>query len=242
MKAGVAGLRRGGRSSRPDEGSLAGEGAGRRRLGPHGPAAGRDQASSRSTRRTSASSPSSPTWSIYLGHRGRLYWDITSIGHAAHTCHRHLAVNAIAKMVPLIEEVEALRYEPELPDWVEGALRPGALHRGRADLRRPPARRAVDDPRRVHDPDRLAAPAGRPDRRGQALIEGAIERARTRDPEARYEHCAGRREVVPPDRARPSSDRSPWREATESVTGRLPRMVAARGSQTRQVSGTWFPR
>ena len=28
---------------------------------------------------------------IYLGHRGRLYWDITSIGRAAHTCHRHLA-------------------------------------------------------------------------------------------------------------------------------------------------------
>ena len=45
---------------------------------------------------------------------GRLYWDITSIGRAAHTCHRHLAINAIAKMVPLIEEIEALRYMPEL--------------------------------------------------------------------------------------------------------------------------------
>src|SRR5262249_16600360 len=44
---------------------------------------------------------------IYLGHRGRLYWDVTSIGRSAHTCHRHQAVNAIAKMVPLIEEVEA---------------------------------------------------------------------------------------------------------------------------------------
>ena len=26
---------------------------------------------------------------IYLGHRGRLYWDVTSIGRSAHTCHRH---------------------------------------------------------------------------------------------------------------------------------------------------------
>src|SRR5919204_2691454 len=31
---------------------------------------------------------------IYLGHRGRLYWTITSIGRSAHTCHRHQAVNA----------------------------------------------------------------------------------------------------------------------------------------------------
>ena len=55
---------------------------------------------------------------IYLGHRGRMYWDITPIGHSAHTCHRHDAINAIAKMAPLIEEIEALRYMPELPDWV----------------------------------------------------------------------------------------------------------------------------
>ncbi len=46
---------------------------------------------------------------IYLGHRGRLYWDITSIGRSAHTCHRHEAVNAIAKMMPLVDEIEKLR-------------------------------------------------------------------------------------------------------------------------------------
>ena len=55
---------------------------------------------------------------IYLGHRGRLYWDITAYGRAAHTCHRHEAVNAIARMAPLIGEIEALRLKPPVPDWV----------------------------------------------------------------------------------------------------------------------------
>jgi acetylornithine deacetylase/succinyl-diaminopimelate desuccinylase-like protein len=55
---------------------------------------------------------------IYLGHRGRLYWDITAYGRSTHTCHRHEAVNAIARMAPLIEEIEALRLKPEVPRWI----------------------------------------------------------------------------------------------------------------------------
>ena len=55
---------------------------------------------------------------IYLGHRGRLYWDITAYGRSAHTCRRHDAVNAIARIAPLIGEIEALRLTPEVPDWV----------------------------------------------------------------------------------------------------------------------------
>jgi acetylornithine deacetylase len=55
---------------------------------------------------------------IYLGHRGRLYWDITAYGRSAHTCRRHDAVNAIARMAPLIGEIEALRLTPEVPGWV----------------------------------------------------------------------------------------------------------------------------
>jgi acetylornithine deacetylase/succinyl-diaminopimelate desuccinylase-like protein len=47
---------------------------------------------------------------IFLGHRGRLYWDITCYGRSAHTCRRDDAVNSIARMVPLIEELEALRW------------------------------------------------------------------------------------------------------------------------------------
>jgi acetylornithine deacetylase/succinyl-diaminopimelate desuccinylase-like protein len=57
---------------------------------------------------------------IYLGHRGRLYWDITAYGRAAHTCRRHDAINAIARLAPLIEEIEALRVMPDVPaDVVE---------------------------------------------------------------------------------------------------------------------------
>jgi acetylornithine deacetylase len=55
---------------------------------------------------------------IYLGHRGRLYWDITAYGRSAHTCRRHDAVNAIARIAPLIEEIEALRLKPAVPSWI----------------------------------------------------------------------------------------------------------------------------
>ena len=55
---------------------------------------------------------------IYLGHRGRLYWDITAYGRSAHTCRRHDAVNAIARIAPLIAEIEALRLMPDVPEWV----------------------------------------------------------------------------------------------------------------------------
>jgi acetylornithine deacetylase/succinyl-diaminopimelate desuccinylase-like protein len=55
---------------------------------------------------------------IYLGHRGRLYWDITAYGRSAHTCRRHDAVNAIARIAPLIGEIESLRLKPEVPGWI----------------------------------------------------------------------------------------------------------------------------
>lgn len=56
---------------------------------------------------------------IYLGHRGRLYWDLTAYGRAAHTCRRHDAINSIALMVPIIEAIEGLRWKPEgVPSWI----------------------------------------------------------------------------------------------------------------------------
>jgi acetylornithine deacetylase len=124
---------------------------------------------------------------IYLGHRGRLYWDITSIGRSAHTCHRHLAVNAIAKMVPLIEEVEALRYEPELPDWVaelfgrELYTAVGRIYGGLP----PGGPSMIPDECTIRVDSRPQPGIGEDEVR--ALIDGAIERARARDPEARYE-------------------------------------------------------
>jgi acetylornithine deacetylase/succinyl-diaminopimelate desuccinylase-like protein len=133
---------------------------------------------------------------IYLGHRGRLYWDVTSIGRAAHTCHRHLAVNAIAKIVPLIEEVEALRYLPELPDWVAELFGPelftavgriyGGLPPGGPSMIPDECTIRIDSrPQPTVDEEEV-----------ETLIRGAIERALARDPEATYE-------LVLADRKRP---------------------------------------
>jgi acetylornithine deacetylase/succinyl-diaminopimelate desuccinylase-like protein len=124
---------------------------------------------------------------IYLGHRGRLYWDITSIGRAAHTCHRHQAVNAIATMVPLIEEIEALRYEPELPEWVAelfGAELYTAVGRIYGGL--PPGGPSMIPDECTIRVDSRPQP-GIEEGEVKTLLEGAIERAQAREPRARYE-------------------------------------------------------
>jgi acetylornithine deacetylase/succinyl-diaminopimelate desuccinylase-like protein len=124
---------------------------------------------------------------IYLGHRGRLYWDITAIGHAAHTCHRHLAVNAIAKMVPLIEEIEALRYTPQLPDWVTDLFGPELYTAvGRIYGGLPPGGPSMIPDECTIRVDSRPQPGIEEDE-VRALLEGAMERAKARDPEARYE-------------------------------------------------------
>jgi acetylornithine deacetylase/succinyl-diaminopimelate desuccinylase-like protein len=124
---------------------------------------------------------------VYLGHRGRLYWDITSIGHSAHTCHRHLAVNAIAKMVPLIEEVEALRYEPALPGWVAELFGPELYTAvGRIYGGLPPGGPSMIPDECTIRVDSRPHPGIEPDE-VRELLEGAIARAQKRDPEARYE-------------------------------------------------------
>jgi acetylornithine deacetylase/succinyl-diaminopimelate desuccinylase-like protein len=124
---------------------------------------------------------------IYLGHRGRLYWDITSVGRSAHTCHRHQAVNAIAKMVPLIEEIEALRFAPDLPEWVAelfGSELYTAVGRIYGGL--PPGGPSMIPDECTIRVDSRPQPGVEADE-VEALLEGAIERARAHDPEARYE-------------------------------------------------------
>jgi acetylornithine deacetylase/succinyl-diaminopimelate desuccinylase-like protein len=53
---------------------------------------------------------------IYVAHRGRYYFDISTIGRSAHTCHKYLAVNAIEKMLPVAEELSKLKYFPKITD------------------------------------------------------------------------------------------------------------------------------
>jgi acetylornithine deacetylase/succinyl-diaminopimelate desuccinylase-like protein len=53
---------------------------------------------------------------IYVAHRGRYYFDISTIGRSAHTCHKYLANNAIERMVPVIQELSKVRYFPNISD------------------------------------------------------------------------------------------------------------------------------
>ncbi len=64
---------------------------------------------------------------VYIAHRGRYYFDISTVGRSAHTCHKHLAINAIEKMLPVVDELSKLRYFPDIsqemkelvgPDWL----------------------------------------------------------------------------------------------------------------------------
>ena len=61
---------------------------------------------------------------IYIAHRGRYYFDISTIGRSAHTCHKYLAVNAIEKMVPVIEELSKIKYFPAITDEMKALVGP----------------------------------------------------------------------------------------------------------------------
>jgi len=73
---------------------------------------------------------------IFLGHRGRYYFDITVIGTSAHTCHKPLAVNANALAAHAILELDRSALLPELETWVtdlfgaETYMAPGRVYGG----------------------------------------------------------------------------------------------------------------
>lgn len=156
---------------------------------------------------------------IYLGHRGRLYWTIESIGRSAHTCHRHQAVNAIAKMVPLIEEIEALRWEPELPQWVVDLFGPEMYTSvGRIWGGLPPG-----GPSMVPDDCTILVDTrphpGITEADVEGLLRGAMHRAQARDPEARYKlRLADRKDAYLIEREHPLT--RALGEAVVHVTGR----------------------
>jgi acetylornithine deacetylase len=73
---------------------------------------------------------------ICLGHRGRYYFDITVLGKSAHSCHKHLAINANTLAAHVVLALDASRYEPDLPDDVremfgaETYVVPGRIYGG----------------------------------------------------------------------------------------------------------------
>lgn len=120
---------------------------------------------------------------IYIAHRGRYYFDVSTIGRSAHTCHKYLAINAIEKVLPVIEEISKLKYFPDIPQEMKELVGPelftavgriyGGLFPGGPSM----------------IPDRCTI---RVDTRPQpgvtieevrAIIQAAIDRAKARDPE-----------------------------------------------------------
>jgi acetylornithine deacetylase len=73
---------------------------------------------------------------IYLGHRGRYYFDVTAQGRSAHTCHKPLAVNANVLAAKAILEFDASKLTPDLEPWVldlfgaETFMAPGRVYGG----------------------------------------------------------------------------------------------------------------
>ena len=75
---------------------------------------------------------------ICLGHRGRYYFDVTTRGTSAHTCHKHQAVNANVLAAQALLALDASCYKPELdPDTLrlfgpETFVVPGRVYGGLA--------------------------------------------------------------------------------------------------------------
>ena len=75
---------------------------------------------------------------VCLGHRGRYYFDITTLGRSAHTCHKPAAINANVLAAQAVLALEASKYEPELEPWVvdlfgpETFVVPGRIYGGLA--------------------------------------------------------------------------------------------------------------
>lgn len=125
---------------------------------------------------------------IYVAHRGRYYFDISTIGHSAHTCHKDQAINAIEKMVPIIQRIAKIRYFPENADpFVKELVGPelymavgriyGGLFPGGPSMI--PDRCTIRVDTRPHP--------GVPVEQVQALLEAAIREAEVEDPQIKAE-------------------------------------------------------
>ncbi len=73
---------------------------------------------------------------VCLGHRGRFYFDVTTQGRSAHTCHKDQAINANALAAHAVLALEASKYVPELEPWIvdlfgpETYIVPGRIYGG----------------------------------------------------------------------------------------------------------------
>ena len=120
---------------------------------------------------------------IYIAHRGRYYFDISTIGHSAHTCHKYKAINAIEKMLPVVEEISKLKYFPKISQKMKDLVGPelytavGRIYGGLF-----PGGPSMIPDRCTIRVDTRPQP-GVPIEEVKTIIEGALERAKARDPQ-----------------------------------------------------------
>jgi acetylornithine deacetylase/succinyl-diaminopimelate desuccinylase-like protein len=124
---------------------------------------------------------------IYVAHRGRYYFDISTIGRSAHTCHKYLAINAIEKMLPVIDEISKLKYFPKISEKMKALV--GAelfIAVGRIFGGLFPGGPSMIPDRCTIRIDTRPQP-GVPLEEVKAVLQGALDRAKARDPEIKLE-------------------------------------------------------
>lgn len=122
---------------------------------------------------------------IFLGHRGRYYFDVTVLGKSAHTCHKPLAVNANALAAHAILELDASRYQPDLAGWVRDLFGPETfIVPGRVYGGLPPGGPSMIPDECVIRVDCRPQPGVSVDE-VRAEIDRCLDRARQRDPRLR---------------------------------------------------------
>jgi len=124
---------------------------------------------------------------IYIAHRGRYYFDISTIGRSAHTCHKYLAVNAIEKMLPVIEELSKLKYFPQISEEIKDLVGPELFTAvGRVYGGLFPGGPSMIPDRCTIRVDTRPQP-GVPLEEVRRIIDEALDRAKARDPEINLE-------------------------------------------------------
>jgi acetylornithine deacetylase len=124
---------------------------------------------------------------IYVAHRGRYYFDISTIGRSAHTCHKYLAINAIEKMLPVIEELSKLKYFPDIPQAMKDLVGPelytavGRVYGGLF-----PGGPSMIPDRCTIRLDTRPQP-GVPLEEVKSVVRAALDRAEARDPDIKIE-------------------------------------------------------